>query len=241
MWLRLTKEFWRKRLESTSRGKLYIFTSYTPGAGKSYRMVATACENEERVMVGFLNSAHRDMAKLLEDYDVAIGDFSKYSVNGILAENPDAVIFDELGMMSRNKDSRRMRKKHGTTSKKDETFIYNDIDTILDAGISVYASANLKRFESANPVFKAITGIGVKTKVPDKYLEDADVIVFIDREPELMISDYEDGNLFVDKYMKSKIMQKNFLPETLTKYREASFEYLEQFGDKVEVVHRSDE
>ena len=225
-------------MSEMERGKLYIFTSYTPGAGKSYRMVATACEREQEVMVGFLNSAHRDMTKLLKDYHVAIGDFSKYSVNGILAESPDAVIFDELGMMSRNKDMRRFRKKHG---KKSETFIYNDIDTILDAGINVYASANLKRFESANPVFKEITGIGVKTKVPDEYLDKADAIIFIDREPELMIEDYNNGSLFVDKYMKSKIMQKNFLPETLTKYREASLKYLEQFGDKVEVVHRSNE
>ncbi|MCR5429717.1 MAG: hypothetical protein K6E58_00590 [Eubacterium sp.] len=227
--------------EEIRRGKLYIFTSYTPGAGKSYRMVATACENEEAVMVGFLNSAHRDMTKLLKDYDIAIDDFSKYSVNGILAENPDAVIFDELGMLSRNKDSRRLRKKQGNKESKRDTFIYNDIDTILDAGINVYASANLKRFESANPVFKAITGIGVKTKVPDKYLEDADSIIFVDRKPELMIEDYENGTLFVDKYMKSKIMQKNFLPETLTKYREASLKYLEQFGDKVEIVYRSGE
>ena len=227
--------------EVLERGKLYIFTSYTPGAGKSYRMVATACEQEDQVVVGFLNSAHRDMTKLLKDCDVTIGDFSKYSVNGILAENPDAVIFDELGMLSRNKDSRRLRKKHGNHKSKDETFIYNDIDTILDAGINVYASANLKRFESANPVFKAITGIGVKTKVPDKYLEDADEIIFVDREPELMIADYKDGSLFVDKYMKSKIMQKNFLPETLTKYREASLEYLEKYGDKVEVVKRNNE
>ena len=36
-------------------------------------------------------------------------------------------------------------------------------------------------------------------------------------------------------------MQKNFLPETLTKYREASLKYLEKFGDKVEVVFRSGE
>ncbi|MBR2190544.1 MAG: hypothetical protein IJ883_02750, partial [Eubacterium sp.] len=69
----------------------------------------------------------------------------------------------------------------------------------------------------------------------------ADKIIFIDREPDLMIADYEDGKLFVDKYMKSKIMQKNFLPETLTKYREASLKYLEQYGDKVEVVFRSGE
>ena len=73
-------------MEEIKRGKFYIFTSYTPGAGKSYRMVATACENEDKVMVGFLNSAHRDMTKLLKDYDVALGDFSKYSINGILAE-----------------------------------------------------------------------------------------------------------------------------------------------------------
>lgn len=227
-------------MSEKTKGKLYIFTSYTPGAGKSYRMVATACEKEENVTVGFLNSAHRDMTKLLEDYDVTIGDFSKYSVNGILAQGPDAVIFDELGMVSRNKDIRRFRRKL-SKDKRDEIFIYNDIDTILEAGINVYASANLKRFVSANPVFKAITGIGIKTKVPDEYLEKADEIIFIDREPELMIADYEDGSLFVDKYMKSKIMQKNFLPETLEKYREASLEYLKQFGDKVKVVYRSNE
>ncbi len=228
-------------MDELKRGKLYIFTSYTPGAGKSYRMVATAFENEGTVKVGFLNSAHRDMTKLLEDCNVTLGDFSRYSVNDILLEHPDAVIFDELGMVSRNKDSRRIRRKHGNKESKYDTFIYNDIDIILDAGINVYVSANLKRFDSANPVFKAITGIGVKTKVPDEYLEKADGIIFVDRDPELMIKDYEDGKLFVDKYMKSKIMQKNFLPETLTKYREASLNYLEKFGDKVEVVHRSDE
>ena len=228
-------------MSEQERGKLYIFTSYTPGAGKSYRMVATACEREEVVEVAFLNSAHRDMTKLLKDCDVTIGDFSRYSINEILAKNPDAVIFDELGMISRNKDSRRLRKKHGTKDKKNETYIYNDIDTILDAGINVYASANLKKFENANPVFKAITGIGVKSKVPDKYLEEADGIIFVDRDPELMITDYEEGTLFVDKYMKSKIMQKNFLPETLSSYREASLKYLEQFGDKVEIVYRSGE
>ena len=228
-------------MSEEKKGKLYIYTSYTPGAGKSYRMVAEALENEKNVMVGFLNSAHRDMTKLLEDYDVAMGDFSKYSVYGILTEMPDAVIFDELGMISRNKDSRRLRKKHGDRDKKYERFIYQDIDTVLETGINVYASANLKRFESANPVFKAITGIGVKTKVPDEYLEKAEKIFFVDREPQLMIEDYEDGKLFVDKYMKSKIMQKNFLPETLEKYREASLKYLEQFGDKVEIVRRSGE
>ena len=48
-------------MSENKKGKLYIFTSYTPGAGKSYRMVATACEQEENVTVGFLNSAHRDI------------------------------------------------------------------------------------------------------------------------------------------------------------------------------------
>ena len=225
----------------SEKGKLYIFTSYTPGAGKSYRMVAMACENEDAVKVGFLNSAHRDMTKLLDDYDVALGDFSKYSVNEILDEQPDAVIFDELGMLSRNRDLRRTKKKHSSKTTKINSYIYNDIDTILEAGINVYASANLKRFESANPFFKEITGIGVKTKVPDEYLEKAEKIIFIDREPDLMIQDYKEGKLFVDKYMKSKIMKKNFLPETLIKYREASLKYLKQFGDKVEVVHRSGE
>ena len=56
----------------------------------------------------------------------------------------------------------------------------------------------------------------------------ADEIYFIDRKPELMIKDFQSGKLFDETYMKSRIMQKNFRKETLTKYREISFAYLKK-------------
>lgn len=217
---------------SEDLGKLYIFTSYTPGAGKSYRMMETACADSDNVYTAFLNSAHRDMAKLLVDNDVKMRDFSEYSMNELLLEKPDIVVLDEMGMITRNTDKIRNRKN---------THIYNDIDRLLEAGINVYTSVNLKRFESANPLFKEITGIGIKKKIPDVYLEKAYKIYFVDRDKEKMIEDFQKGELFVDKYMNSRIMQKNFLPETLEKYREVSFEFLKQYSDKVEIVKRNDE
>ena len=67
---------------------LTIFTSYTPGAGKSYAMVQKAIEERKKgrnVVVGFLHSGHRDISKILEDNDIQGRDSGKgMSLIGIL-------------------------------------------------------------------------------------------------------------------------------------------------------------
>lgn len=206
-----------------TRGKLIIFTSYTPGAGKSYLMVSEAVKQQEsgkNVVIGFLNGKHRDIQNIpgnnAEEY--------KLSMEEVLLENPDVVVLDELGMRGINTEKR--------------TYIYQDAEEFLSKGIDVYASANLKKFQSANPYFKNVTGIGMKRTIPDRLLENAESIVFMDREPELMLKDFESGALFGERYMKSKIMQKNFRLETLVNYRKISKEYLERYADKVRIVTR---
>lgn len=195
---------------------LTIFTSYTPGAGKSYAMVEKAMEEKAKgrnVVAGFLHNGHRDVIKNLEDNGIELNHQGNVSLKlcDILAENPDLVIMDEMGMKV-----------------KQQGFVYDVIEVLLKNGVDVYTSTNLKRFESANPYFKEITGIGIKHTIPDRFLYMADEVYFIDREPELMIKDFQSGRLFDEKYMNSRIMQKNFKKETLKKYREISFEYLEK-------------
>ncbi|MFQ9515692.1 MAG: hypothetical protein ACLRZ9_07665 [Eubacterium sp.] len=224
------------------KGKLTIFVSYTPGAGKSYLMVSRAMEQRacgRKVILGFLNDSHRNINNMAEDnnfyleikekhlrsdQDALRPHKMKYSLKELLGEKPDLVIMDEMGMHGINRDG--------------STFVYEDIEKLLDAGIDVYTTANLKRFEGANPIFKQATGIGIKKTVPDKFLEEADSIIFIDREPELMIQDFGKGKLFNDKYMNSKIMKKNFQEKTLKEYRNISKRYLKKYEDKVEIVTR---
>lgn len=205
-----------------------IFTSYTPGAGKSYAMVQKAMEEKAKgrnVLVGFLHSGHRDITKILEDNGIHGRESGKgMSLPEIMSKAPDLVILDEMGMKV-----------------KDYGFVYEIIDQLLMRGIDVYTSTNLKRFEGINPSFKKITGIAIRNTIPDKYLEMADEVYFIDREPELMIQDFESGKLFDENYMASRIMKKNFKKETLQSYRAISKEYLKNMRDsetRLEIISR---
>ena len=119
-------------------------------------------------------------------------------------------------------------------------YIYEIIELLLDNDIDVFTSINIKRFDSINPEFKKISGIGVKNMVPSKFLDMADEIYFIDRRPELMIRDFKNGNLFNKRYMKSGIMKKNFRRDILESYRKVSLEILKKYGDKVTVVERNE-
>ena len=202
------------------KGKLTIFTSYTPGAGKSFFMVSKAMEQKEKgvkVLIAFLNGRHRKTDVLLEANDVSDFHGERYSLSAIFDSKPELVVMDEMGMQNINIDG--------------HTFVYEDIEKLLQAGIDVYASSNLKRFEGANPLFKQITGIGIKKTIPDRFLDMAEKIYFVNRAPELMQKDFEEGTLFSDKYMHSKIKKKNFRPETLKEYRRISLEYLENYNN----------
>lgn len=213
---------------NSKSGKLYIFTSYTPGAGKSYLMLEKALERKvqgEKVEVAFIYGKHRDFTTLLEGNGVSNYKGGKYSLTDIIGKNPKVVVLDEMGVRGANKDKK--------------TFVYEDIEKLLELGIDVYTSVNLKRFEGINPIFKNITGLTVKTKLPDRLLECAHKIYFVDRTPDNMKHDYEKGQLFDERHMNSSVMKKNFDLNTLEQYRKVSLEYLEEhYNDKLILFKR---
>ena len=230
---------------SNKRGKLYLFTSYTPGAGKTFRMLSFAAHNCKNLKVAFLFENHRSTDLIWDKLNIERPKHQSYSLSELIELSPEAVAVDEIGMYSRNIDivKKTVKKKNlNKTIYRDgkEHFIYEDVDELLDNGIDVYASVNLKRFESANSIFSEITGIRVKKKIPDRYLEIAEKIYFIDRDPKLMEADFNDHKLFSDKYMKSKIMKRNFLISTLEEYRRVSIDYIKRYGDKVVIEERID-
>ena len=205
---------------------LKIFTSYTPGAGKSYAMMEEAMNesrNGKKVVIAFINKQHRDSSKMPFECNenVTIHPLKgRESIEEIIEMKPDIVVLDELGM--------RIGK---------HTFLYNVAESFIKNNISVLTSANLKRFEEVNPIFRSATGVGIKTIIPNRFIKGADEIVFIDREPELMIKDFKEGKLFGERYMNSRIMNKNFEENTLKTYREISLDYLEKYNN-VRIIQR---
>ena len=205
---------------------LKVFTSYTPGAGKSYAMMESAVmesESGKKVIVGFINKKHRDASELplTENENMHMAKIrTRSDIEAIISEKPDIVVLDELGM--------RVGEK---------TFIYNIAEMFIKNNIEVLTSANLKRFDEVNHLFKNITGVGARTTIPNRFIKGADEIIFIDREPELMKKDFEEGKLFGEKYMKAKIMRKNFRQNTLNAYRDVSIEYLKKYNN-VRMIRR---
>ncbi len=208
-------------------GKLTLFLSYTPGAGKSHFMVSMASgrkQSGEDVTIGHLNGAHRDFSNILKCFPDMEYKGKKYSVSKLIQKKPDLVVLDELGLYGINLDKK--------------SFVYEDATVLMENGIDVYSSANVKRFKSANPLFYNVTGIKIKKTIPDEFLKKADKIYFIDRDPEDMANDFKNGNLFSGRYLKSGIMEKNFRPDTLIAYRQIAIDYLKDYEDKLEIIKR---
>lgn len=245
-----------------AKGRLTIFTGYSSGVGKSHIMLQRAIqEYGDNVVIGFLNEQQRKINGIeifgsgqvgenkkiyIIDELINSGNCSEnkkiYSSNELINSGNDrknkkvysinelinlgknnVVILDEMGM--------------GGKCVEHSSFIYEDIEILLNQGIDVYTSTNLKRFSGINDEFRRISGIGVRKTVPLKYLDMAEHIVLVDREPDELIKDYRMGKLFNEKNQKSKITKKNFTPDILKEYEKLTFKILETYGEKVEIVY----
>jgi two-component system, OmpR family, sensor histidine kinase KdpD len=61
---------------------------------------------------------------------------------------------------------------------------YQDIDEILDAGVSVISTVNIQHLETLNDSVFELTGIRVRETFPDRILDQADEVVLVDLSPE---------------------------------------------------------
>lgn len=225
-----------------AKGRLTIFTGYSSGVGKSHIMLQQAIqEYGDNVVIGYLNEQQRKINGI-DNLKGGQDRKNKYSINEIInlgnnSENKKVYSIDELINLGKNNVIILDEMGMGGKCVEHSSFIYEDIEILLNQGIDVYTSINLKRFSGINDEFRKISGIGVRKTVPLKYLDMADNIVLVDRKPEELIKDYKMGKLFNEKNQKSKITKKNFTPDILKEYEKLTFKILETYGEKVEIVY----
>ena len=63
---------------------------------------------------------------------------------------------------------------------------WQDVEELLDAGITVISTVNVQHLESLNDVVTQITGIEQQEKVPDEVVRAADQIELVDITPEAL-------------------------------------------------------
>src|SRR6476469_5954156 len=108
--------------------------------------------------------------------------FAELAVDAVLKRHPQVVLVDELA--------------HTNTPGSKNPKRWQDVDEILDAGITVISTVNVQHLESLNDVVTQITGIEQQEKVPDEVVRAADQIELVDITPEALRRRLSHGNVY---------------------------------------------
>ena len=211
-----------------ARGQLRIYLGAAPGVGKTYTMLEEAHRRKGRgtdIVVGFVETHGRAQTeRMIGDLEVVPrktmqyrgATFTEMDVDAVLARRPQVALVDELAHT--NVPGSRNAKR------------WQDIQELLDAGITVLSTVNIQHLESLNDVVEQITGITQRETVPDAIVRGADQVELTDMTPEALRRRMAHGNVYqLDKV--DAALGNYFRVGNLTALRELALLWL---ADKVD-------
>ena len=210
-----------------ARGLLKIFFGYAAGVGKTYSMLRSAhaaLEMGHDIVAGYVEPHPRpETAALLPGLDVVAPlrqshrgiTLSELNVDAVLARKPQIALVDELAHT--NAEGCRNRKR------------YQDVEELLQAGISVWTTVNVQHIESLNDVVAALTGVVVRERIPDSVFDGADQVELVDLEPDELMARLREGKIYGEAQVQ-RALGHFFLPANLIALREIA---LRRMADRV--------
>jgi two-component system, OmpR family, sensor histidine kinase KdpD len=217
-----------RHIQRQGRGLHKIYVGMSAGVGKTYRALQEIRERRDEgldAIVGLLETHGReDTMRMAEGLAIFPRKTVKYKgvdltemdVEGLLQRKPQLILVDELAHSN----------VPGSKNKKR----YDDIEDLLQGGISIISTMNVQHLESVNDSVERLTGVRVKERVPDWVLREADEVILVDVTPKVLRERLKSGKI----YSRDKIEQSLdnfFTPENLTVLREIA---LRQVADVVE-------
>lgn len=177
-----------------SRGTLRVYLGAAAGVGKTYDMLNEGWRRAERgtdVVVGYVETHGRiqTVAQVRDlevvprrsvDYRGQI--FEEMDLDAVLARLPQVVLVDELAHT--NVPGSRHAKR------------WQDVEELLDAGLTVITTVNIQHLESLNDVVQRITGVTQQETVPDAVVRSADQIELVDMSPEALRRRMAHGSIY---------------------------------------------
>jgi two-component system sensor histidine kinase KdpD len=165
-----------------------------PGAGKTYAMLGEGQRRKARgsdVVVAYVETyGRRKTEEMLRDLEVVPrrtltyrgASFTEMDLDAVLARRPQVALVDELAHT--NIPGSRHDKR------------WQDVEELLDAGITVVSTVNVQHLESLNDVVERITGVKQRETIPDEVVRRADQIELIDITPEALRRRMAHGNIY---------------------------------------------
>jgi len=184
----------QREVDTSSRGRLRLFFGMAPGVGKTYAMLEAAQEKAREgadVVIGCVETHGREETNLLlaglsviPKRTLAYRETAIFEldVDAILARRPGIVLVDELAHT--NAPGSRHEKR------------WQDVEELLTSGIDVYSTLNVQHLESCSEAIREITGVTVRERVPDGFLDGVEVIEVVDLAPEDLLRRLAEGKVY---------------------------------------------
>src|ERR1700730_10268177 len=199
------------------RGRLKIYLGATPGAGKTYAMLHEAHQliaHGHDVAVGYVETYNRPRTvELLAGLEIVPRVEVQYrgtvieemDLDALLERRPEIVLVDELAHT--NVPGLRNAKR------------WEDVEELRAAGIDVITTVNVQHVESVKDLVEHVTGVVVRETVPDRELDGADEIQFIDITPEALRKRMRHGNVYAKEKVETALAN-FFRPQNLSAMRQ---------------------
>ncbi|MCV7178241.1 sensor histidine kinase [Mycolicibacterium sphagni] len=214
-----------------------IYLGAAPGVGKTFAMLGEAHRRIERGtdLVAAVIETHgrKKTAELLDDIEIIPPRYIDYrgsrfpelDVPAVLARKPQVVLVDELA--------------HTNTPGSKNPKRWQDVEELLDAGITVISTVNVQHLESLNDVVAQITGIEQQETVPDEIVRSASQIELVDITPEALRRRLSHGNVYAPEKVDAALSN-YFRRGNLTALRELALLWLADQVDAALAKYRAD-
>ena len=224
-------------MSTGKRGELRIYLGAAPGVGKTFAMLGEAHRRLERGtdLVAAVVETHgrRKTAEMFDGIEVIPprfidyrgGTFTELDVPAVLARRPEVVLVDELA--------------HTNTPGSKNAKRWQDVEELLEAGITVISTVNVQHLESLNDVVAEITGIEQQETVPDEVVRAADQVELVDITPEALRRRLSHGNVYAPERIDAALSN-YFRQGNLTALRELALLWLADQVDAALAKYRQD-
>jgi two-component system, OmpR family, sensor histidine kinase KdpD len=206
----------------SARPLLRIFLGMSAGVGKTYAMIQeakaaasrgvdiaiAAIEAHGRAETEALLAGLERMPPRRAEYRGMV--LEELDVDAVIARAPEIAVVDELA--HENAPGSRHVKR------------WQDVEELLEKGISVWTAVNIQHVESYSDVVEELTFARVRERVPDTVMDRADEIRLIDIAPEALIRRLEEGLVYTGGSTRAAL-ENFFTPVNLGALREISLRY----------------
>jgi two-component system sensor histidine kinase KdpD len=175
--------------QAAGHGQLKIFLGYSSGVGKSFRLLDEGRRRRARGEDVVVAALQPTMAPEIAERAAALEQVPTLEVDGarvidvpaVLRRHPQVCLID--GLAWDNPPGSRHASR------------YEDVQEILDAGISVITSLNLEYIAEEQDFIERVTGQRRSTTVPQRFVDSADEVVIVDAPHVAGEADLEGGGL----------------------------------------------